>query len=77
MIFDGFPGGPGAEGVGCSLVPIPTAKQSGGALQQAKYIIEPAGIKKYVRKNQDANYENTENEGCNMLSLQQRKQDTG
>ena len=50
MIFDGFPGGPGAEGesrvrvIDRYLGPIAVTKQSGGA-----YIIKPAGIKGYEK----------------------------
>ena len=32
---------------------------------------------KGIRKNQDANYENTKNQGCNMISSKQRSQDKG
>ena len=64
MIFDGFLGGPGAEGerrvrvIGWSLGLIAVTKESGGALQHAKYIISSVGIKG-MRKNQNENYEIT------------------
>ena len=53
--------------------PIPSSKQFPAAIQHAKYIMKHAGIKD--TKKQDANYENTKNQGCNMPSLQQRKQE--
>ena len=43
MIFDGFPGGPGAEHLGL----VEVTKQYGVAIQHAKYSIKPAGIKGY------------------------------
>ena len=51
MAFRGTPG----EGetrvrvMGCYLGPIAVTKQSGAALQHAKYIIKPAGIKGYEK----------------------------
>ena len=49
----GFRGGPELRAhcqfvvFACSLVPIPTTKQSGVTLQHAKYSIKPAGRKGY------------------------------
>ena len=80
MIFECSQGGGRLEHhwlAGMSLGPIAATKQYGVALQHAKYSIKPAGIKR-CEKGQDANYENTENQGCNMISsVKQRNQDTG
>ena len=56
MIFDGFPGGPGAEepwpvqaiSLG-SWAPLSSSKQFPAAIQHAKYIMKHAGMKGYEK----------------------------
>ena len=82
MIFDGFPGGPRTEGAlpvrGILVLPwapLAITKQSGVALRHADYIIKLAGIKGCEKaRMQITKYEN---QGCNMISVKQRNQDTG
>ena len=56
MIFDGFPGGPGADATWpeegkCAIpwAPLSSSKQFPGAIQQAKYIMKHAGMKGYEK----------------------------
>ena len=56
MIFDGFPGGPGAEqpwpdgGIWYgSWTPLSSSKQFPAAIQHAKYIMKHAGMKGYEK----------------------------
>ena len=78
MIFDGFPGGPGAEGplpgVGICLAPGPHwSKQTVLSRSSTCKIHYRTCRNKGIRKNQDANYEITQNEGCNMNSLKREE----
>ena len=82
MIFDGFPGGPGREGalpfqaIWYTFWPYSNSQTVSRRSTTCK-IQHQTCRNKGIRKNQDANYENTKKQGCNMISLQQRKQDTG
>ena len=56
MIFDGFPGGPGAEEPWLEegkcdgpWAPLSSSKQFPAAIQHAKYIMKHAGMKGYEK----------------------------